>query len=144
MSTEDLKALSRRWFEEVWNKGRSSAIDEMFHPTGVSHGLSQGAALVGPSAFRRFYDLMRSAFPDVQVNVEDVLQENDQSAIRFSFTGTHTGDGFGVAATGRRVRGTGISIIRWKRGQIVEAWDEFDAAGLIGQLQTPPPMRVKA
>jgi steroid delta-isomerase-like uncharacterized protein len=131
----DLKALSRRWFEEVWNKGRVEAITEMLHPQGIPHGIGE-AGLRGPASFMPFYQAFRRAFPDMRINVEDVLVDGDQTAIRFSFTGTHRGPGpmKNLAATGRPISATGLTIVRWQDGQIIEAWNEFDAAGMMAQL----------
>jgi steroid delta-isomerase-like uncharacterized protein len=136
-TTHDLRALSRRWFEEVWNKGRTEAIDEMLHPQGIPYGIGDVPADVrGPAAFKPFYQAFRRAFPDMKINVEDVLVEGDKTAIRFSFTGTHSGPGpmANLAPTGRPFRATGITIVRWHDGQIMEGWNEFDAAGLMAQL----------
>ena len=52
MSAEN-KALVTRWFEEVWNKRRTDAIDEMLAPDAVVHGL--GPAMKGPSDFKPFH-----------------------------------------------------------------------------------------
>lgn len=134
--TADLKQLSRRWFEEVWNKGRVDAIEEMLAPDAVVHGLDPSTAdLRGPAAFRPFHARFLAAFPNIHIRVEDVFREGDQTAVRFSFTGTHSGDGLGIAPTRRPVSVTGISIIRWRDGQIIEGWNEFDVAGMMGQLQ---------
>src|SRR5437016_1558411 len=141
-STSDLKALTRRWFEEVWNKGNTAAIDQMLAPDAVAHGLGQPSAdLRGSAVFRPFYDQFRRAFPDLKIEVQDVLADGDQTAARFTFTATHHGDFQGLAPTRRRIRATAIAIARWKNGRIVEAWNEFDAAGMMGQLtaQADPP-----
>ena len=68
------------------------------------------------------------------VTVEDVLADADQTAIRLTFTGRHTGDTLGVPPTGRTIQSTAMVIMRWQNGQIVEAWNEFDAAGMMAQL----------
>jgi hypothetical protein len=59
--SEENKELLRRWFEEVWNKGRAEAIDEMLAEDGVAHGLSDDPAhpIVGPRDFRPFHTLFR-------------------------------------------------------------------------------------
>ena len=140
------KSLSRRWFEEVWNQGRTRAIDELLAPDCVAHGLGEeGQPLRGPEHFRRFYDQFRSAFPDVRVQVEDVIAEGDKTAVRFSFRATHSGHGLGVPPTGRPVNVTGMVAMRWANGQIAEAWNEFDAAALLRQItQTAPAAKVRA
>jgi steroid delta-isomerase-like uncharacterized protein len=140
------KSLSRRWFEEVWNQGRTRVIDELLAADCIAHGLGEeGQPLRGPEHFRRFYDQFRSAFPDVRIHVQEVLAEGDRTAVRFAAQATHTGHGIGVAPTGRPVNVTGMCIMRWADGQIVEAWNEFDAAALLRQItQTPPPATLRA
>ena len=135
----DNKTLTRRWFEEVWNKGREATIDELAAPDAVIHGLeNQGDTLRGPDEFRRFYRLFRSGLPDVQLSIDQVIGEGDLTAIRLTARATHSGDGLGVKATGRRVTVTAICMMRWRNGQIIEAWNEFDAAGLMQQITAPP------
>jgi steroid delta-isomerase-like uncharacterized protein len=122
------KALVRRWFEEVWNKGRAEAIAEMFAADGIAHGLSDDAGnpLKGPGDFKPFHETFRGAFPDIEVIVEDTIAEGDRVAARCSVRGKHAGDHLGVAATNAPVDFSGISIVRIKDGKIVEAWNNFD------------------
>ena len=126
--TEKNKALVRRWFDEVWNKGRADAIDEMFAADGIAHGLSEDAEnpLTGPAGFKPFHEIFRGAFPDVEVVVEDTIAEGDKVAARCSVRAKHSGDHLGVAASNAPVSFTGISIVRIKDGKIVEAWNNFD------------------
>jgi len=122
------KALVRRWFEAVWNKGRAEAIDEMFAADGIAHGLSDDAGnpLMGPADFKLFHETFRGAFPDIEVFVEDMIAEGDKVAARCSVRGKHTGDHLGVTATNAPVDFTGVSIVRIKDGKIVEGWNNFD------------------
>ena len=134
----DNKALTRRWFEEVWNQGREATIDELLGPTGIAHGLAEdGRGLPGPGEFRKFWRQFRSGIPDVRITVDQVIGEGDSTAIRFTAHGTHSGDGLGIKATNRKVRVTGICMMRWKDSQIAEGWNEFDAAGLMRQITQP-------
>jgi len=77
---EDNKAFIRRWFEEVWNKGREEAIDEMFAAEGVANGLvdESGQPLRGPAGFKPFFRKFREAFPEIEVTVEDAIAEGDR------------------------------------------------------------------
>jgi steroid delta-isomerase-like uncharacterized protein len=131
MSAEN-KALVVRWFEEVWNKGRSDAIDEMFAADGVAHGL--GEDLHGPDAFKTFHAAFRQAFPDVRVQVEDVIAEGDRVAYRLIASGTHRGDGLGFAATGRPASFVVMGSARIANGRIVEGWNVIDQLGMLTQL----------
>jgi steroid delta-isomerase-like uncharacterized protein len=122
------KALVRRWFEEVWNKGRAEAIGEMFAADGIAHGLSGDAEspLKGPANFKPFHETFRGAFPDIEVIVEDMIAEGDKVAARCSVRGKHGGDHLGVTATNASVDFSGICIVMIANGKIVEAWNNFD------------------
>jgi steroid delta-isomerase-like uncharacterized protein len=126
--SEENKALLRRWFEEVWNKRRPEAIDEMFAADGLAHGLSDDEAkpLRGPAEFKPFHAVFCGAFPDIEVVAEDMIAEGDMVAARCSVRGKHTGDHLGVAASNASVQFTGMAIVRIKDGMIVEGWNNFD------------------
>ena len=126
--SEENKALLRRWFEEVWNKGRPDAIGEMFAEDGIVHGLSddEDKPLRGPGDFRPFHEVFRGAFPNIDVVVEDMISEGDMVAARCSVRGKHDGDHLGVAASNAPVQFTGMCIVRIRDGMIVEAWNNFD------------------
>jgi steroid delta-isomerase-like uncharacterized protein len=134
--SEENKALVRRWFEEVWNKGRAEAIDEMFAEEGTAHGLADdtGAPLRGPANFKTFHSKFREAFPDIEVTVEDVITEGDRVAARCSVRASHQSDSLGFAATGRGVEFTGMTFARVADGKIVEAWNNFDFMAMFQQL----------
>ncbi len=132
----DNAALFRRWFEEVWNKGREEAIDELFDEEGVAHGLGgvTGDALRGPAEFKPFYRSLRDAFPGIEVFVEDMVTEGDKVAARCTVRGRHGGDTLGFKATNSPVEFTGIAIVRISGGKIVEAWNNFDFMSMYQQL----------
>ena len=131
MPTEN-KTLVQRWFSEVWNEGRADAIDEMLADDAVIHGL--GANLQGPAEFKRFHSAYRNAYPDVTIDVDDLVAEGDMVAVRWSAIGTHRGDGLGFPATGRRAQFTGMVFVRIKDGRLVEGWNNFDQLGMLQQL----------
>ncbi|OLE54845.1 MAG: hypothetical protein AUG51_05740 [Acidobacteria bacterium 13_1_20CM_3_53_8] len=134
--TKENRALIHRWFEEVWNKGRTDAIDEMFAADGIAHGLSDesGQPLRGPAGFKAFHQKFREAFPDINITIEDTVSERDKIAARCRVRGKHTGDTLGYAATHKPVEFTGITIIRVSDGQIVEAWNNFDFLTMYQQM----------
>jgi len=130
------KALIRRWFEEVWNKGRADAINEMFAVDGIAHGLSEDPAkpLRGPGGFLPFHGQFREAFPNIEVVVEDQVAEGDMVATRCTVRGKHQGDSLGFKATNSPVEFTGMTITRIRDGKIVEAWNNFDFMKMYRQL----------
>ena len=81
------------------------------------------------------YCVFRSAFPDLRVTTEDVLEEGDRVALRWKAEGTHRGDLMGLAPTGKRVTLTGIEILRVSGGKIVERWAEDNGQAVVAQLR---------
>lgn len=135
---QDARGLVLRWFDEVWNQGKEASIDELFAHDGITYGLGETDVDVhGPQEFKAFYRTMRATLPDIRVNVEDLLTDGDKAVVRITLSGTHRGDGFGVPATGRRVRVSGIIIIRVADGKLVEGWNSWDQLGLLRQLGAP-------
>jgi len=134
--SEENKEVVRRWFEEVWNKGRAEAIEEMFDANGIAHGLSDDAAnpIKGPRDFKPFHTAFREAFPNMMIVIEDMVAEGDRVAARCSVRAKHEGEFLGRAATESPVDFTGITIVRIDKGKIVEAWNNFDFMTLHRQV----------
>ena len=133
--SEENKAVLRRWFDEVWNEGRSEVIEELFDEYGIAHGLSDdsGNPIKGPRDYRPFYEVFRQAFPNINVVIDDMIAEGDKVAARCSVRGKHEGEFMGKAATQAPVEFTGITIVRVENGKIVEAWNNFDFMNLYKQ-----------
>lgn len=133
---EENKQVVQRWFEEVWNKGRAAAIDELFAEDGIAHGLADesGAPLLGPAAFKEFHQKFRGAFPDIVVTIEDAVAEGDMVAARCSVRAVHAGDDLGFAATQKPMEITGMTMVRIRDGKIVEGWNNFDFMSMFRQL----------
>ena len=130
------ETVAHRWFNEVWNTGRSEAIDELLDSDCVVHGLADetGKEIHGPEGFKPFFQNFRSAFPDIQVTVEDTVVEGDKVAARCVVRATHTGEGIGLAPTNLPVAFTGICIVRTRGDKVVEAWNNFDFMTMFQQL----------
>ena len=135
MSADENIQLMRRWFQEVWNEGRIETVRELLSSDAVARGQRGGDTEIhGPEEFEKFVREIRGAFPDIQVNVEDVFGAGDKVVLRWSGVMTHKGDMLGLAATGRTVRCGGISIVRIVDGKIVEGWDHWDQLGMLEQI----------
>lgn len=124
-----------RWFEEVWNKGRESAIDEMADPHAVAHGLGEnGGDAIGVDAFKEFFRSYRAAMSDIHIAVEDSITQGDLTAARVRVTAKHTGHQLGVPAKGNAIDITGITMARLKDGKLVEAWNYFEFPKMYQQM----------
>lgn len=129
----------RRWFDEIWNKGRAEAIEELLAEDAVIHGLTKdGNPPPARPLFKAFWERFRGAFSGIHIAVDETIVEGNRAVARITFTGTHTGDGLGVAPTGRSVKVTGMCVVHLRDGQVVEGWNEFDFASLLQQIQVDP------
>lgn len=125
-----------RWFDEVWNAQRESAVDEMFAEDGIAHGLAdpEGNEIRGPEGFKKLHRAFVSAYPDLKIIVEDTVVEGDKIAARCRVSGSHHGHGLGVAPTNKPIEFTGMTIVRVQDGKITEAWNEFNFMEMYRQL----------
>ena len=130
------ETLLHRWFNEVWNKKREEAIDEMLTEETVHHGLggTENVDVRGVENFKNFFRGFISVFPDLNVMVEEVVKDGDRLSARYTVRGTHTGEGLGIAPTNREVEFTGMGIGTVRDGKFVEVWNEVDFMKMYSQL----------
>jgi len=138
MSTEENKAIMRRYLEEAWGNQDWSVVDEVVAEDAVFHDQVREGGQPGRANLRAVMDNMFTGAPDLQMNIHDMIAEGDLVAVRFSSTGSHTGDFNGIPPTGRPVRFDGIAIVRFEDGRIIEGWQEADRMGLAQQLGVMP------
>lgn len=135
MSVEENIQLMRRWFQEVWNEGKTETVYNLMASNGVSRGHAAGGGEIhGPAEFVRFVESIRAAFSNMDVKVEDAFGAEDKVVVRWSAKMTHSGDGLGMPATGKPVRVGGLSLVRILNGKVVEGWDNWDQLGMLEQI----------
>lgn len=134
--SEEYQSFQHRWFGEVWNKGRAEAIDEMCSPDVLAHGLvdAAGNEVRGIEAFKTFFSNFRSAFPDIEVTVEETVAEGDKVVARCTVRATHKGDALGIEATNLPVEFRGISMWTVRDGKIVDTHDLYDFLTVFQQV----------
>jgi len=137
MSAEANKALVRRFYEEVWNRGELDVADEVFAADYVRHDFRGTEPKAGPPGQKQIAADFRAAFPDLSFEVDFVFGEGDFVAGRWTATGTHRGPWGGVPATGRAMRFSGVNVFRFSRGKVVEIWNHRDDLGLMEQIGEP-------
>jgi steroid delta-isomerase-like uncharacterized protein len=125
------QVVRRNW--DAWN-GDQSAIEETVAADAVGHDPAMPEETRGPDGVREMIAMYRGGFPDLEFTIEEMISDGDLVATRWSSTGTHTGDLQGAPPTGQRVTVTGMSIDRVENGKIVEAWAQWDNAGLAQAL----------
>ena len=134
-------SVIRAWFEELWNQGREDTMDRLFASDGIAHGLGGGASMRGPEGYRPFYRAFREAFPDVHVEVLQTVTEGEMITTHCRVTGTHRGQSMGNP-TGKSVDFSGMTIVRFRDGKIIEAWNNFDFLSFYQQIGMLPQLPV--
>ena len=137
MSSQTNTAVIRRLYEEVFVQWKLDVLDELVSPDFVGHEMPPGTPR-GPEGFKQFYGSLRSAFPDITYQVDDIVSERDKVVVRWTWRCTHTGEFLGVPATGKHATVTGIAIYRVANGKCAERWVELNLLGLLQQLGATP------
>lgn len=136
--SSDTKAVAMRW-QNMWRSVQAdlSDLEEFIAADFVSHSMPPGIPS-DVAGIRHWVALFQSAFPDMASQVDQIVAEGDKVAVRFSGTGTHQGEFFGIPPTGRSFKSTGINIFRIENGQIIEHWNNADDLGVLRQLGIVP------
>jgi steroid delta-isomerase-like uncharacterized protein len=127
------KEAARRLLEEPW-RGNLGVIDELVAEEYVGHDPAEPEPILGPGGVRAAAEKYIAAFAGGMVEVDDQIAEGDRVTSRWTARGTHTGELEGIAATGKDVTVSGLTISRFADGRIVEEWTEWDTLGLLVQL----------
>jgi steroid delta-isomerase-like uncharacterized protein len=134
LSTEENKALVRRFYEEVWDRGTTDFAFEVFAEDYARHDFRATETLPGPAGQKKIADDFRAAFPDLEVTVDLIIGEQDFVVGRWTATGTHSGSWGGLAPSGRRVAFSAANVFRFERGKVAEIWNHRDDLGLREQI----------
>jgi predicted ester cyclase len=137
MSTEDNKAIVRRFFAE-YDRGNLDGAAELLTTDFVNH--QSDNTLQNRVEFKQLGSAFIMAFPNLQETIEDQVAEGDKVATRLTFSGTQSGELMGIPPTGKRVTFTSLTIDRLVDGKIAERWHLFDTLGMMQQLGVIPPM----
>ena len=122
----------RRFVEQVINNGDFPVLDEVIHPNYVYRSPDQ--VIQGPEALRDLFTAYRTAFPDLHIEIEDLVSADNKTVISFTLSGTHEGDLMGMPATGRQVKVSGMTLSHFENGKIVEEWELLDQLTLFQQI----------
>ena len=131
------KALVRRLVESM-RPGSLDVVDEVVAADFVHRNPADPAMAPGPAGLKQMEQRWLAAFPDMQTTVDDQIAEGDKVVTRWTGRGTHRGEMFGIAPTGKQIEFTGIFVDRIASGKIVEHWDEADILGVLQQLGAVP------
>ena len=136
MAAEDNKAKLRRIFQECFNQGNLATADELVAPDlrDTSPGIPPGIPTTGPDTLKGIVSLLRSAFPDLQVTIDEMVAEGDMVAAHTTWTGTQRGNFQGIPPTGKHVKWGSVDIVHVRGGQFVSHYGLQDGLGLLQQV----------
>jgi predicted ester cyclase len=149
MSTEDNKAIVRRMYEEVWNKGNVDAVDELCAWSYVNwlastnHSSAPGRILPSRYDAKQFISQLLAAFPDLHVLIDFQVAEEDLVVTHGAIRGTHKGEYNdlefkGIPPTGNQVIWTFTSIESVNSGKIQQSRLNDDSVSRLQQIGAIP------
>ena len=127
-------SLVRRLFDEAVNQGHVDLIVELYAPSFVDHSPGPGQA-PGPAGIIEGVKRYRTAIPDLEVTVEDVIVSGDRVVTRETWSGTHRYELAGLAATNRSFVTTRMHIFRVDSGRVVEEWSAGNVLDLLRTIE---------
>lgn len=136
MWIEKNKVIARRFRRELWNSGDLALADQIIDRNCIVHARIPFTTdfTHGPEAMKQLVRFYQLTFSDIEMKVEEIVAEGEMAAVRWSARARHTGDLFGVPATGREIHTSGIDMLRIVDGRIVEGWVSWDALSLLEQI----------
>jgi steroid delta-isomerase-like uncharacterized protein len=132
--SEELKATTRRLWEEIWPGGDVAALTSVLHPDSVNHEAPPGTD-PGVEGAVQTMQWLRSAFSDQRYEIHQMIAEGDTVAVHLTHHGRHTGEFMGIPPTDRSFSYRHVHILRFEDGRSIEHWAVRDDATLVRQLR---------
>lgn len=132
---EKNKEIARRVIEEILGQGNFELAEQLYAKDFVNHGLTRDISLKEDQEAARGW---KQAFPDLKMTADLLIAEGDLVTVVWIASGTNTGTGNGLPATGKSGRMRGITIWRIVDGKLREEWSAFDQLSFLQQLGLMP------
>lgn len=128
------KEIISKFYLDAINKGNEELINEILAENFIDHNASPDLP-EGRNGFKQFLKMLVVAFPDIRVQVEDIISEKDKVAVRLTISGSQTGVLLGqIPPSGKTAVWTGIDILKIENGKITERWSQRDLLGMMRQI----------
>ena len=127
----------REFYAEVASTGAVDRIDEFCTEGFVEHEIFAGFS-PDREGVKQFFTALRTAFPDLRMEPQVVVEEGDRVMARFRMTGTHNGEFMGVPASGRHVEIEGYDEVIMVDGRMSDHWGAMDSLALMQQIGAVP------
>ncbi len=142
---EEIKAMIERSMG-IWNEGNLDLIDELYDPENIRHDCSVPEDIIDLDTFKNLVTKGRTAFPDQQITIDELIVEGNTAAVRWTMTGTNTGPLDEKPPTGKSIQISGATIAHVEDGKFVEEWifyNDLDAHKQLGFTITLPEAEIK-
>lgn len=142
---KEMKSLTDKYLE-LWNEGNVSLCDEIFSAEIVRHTVDIYEDIIGIEAFKEYVTMQRKTFPDFNATLDELIIKGDNIVGRWTVTGTNTGPFGDLPPTGKKVKYSGVNVMRVVDGKIIEEWVYFNQAAILTQLGftiTPPETQIE-
>ena len=138
------KELTRRFYEECWNQGKTERVDQYVAKDCRYRDPVFPSLAPGVESLKRHITMCRSAFPDLRFSLDDLIAERDEVVVHWTAHGTQEGQFLGVAPTRKTATVGGTSIYRIKNQKIIEQVADWNLLTLLEQLgaATAPKVQV--
>lgn len=130
MTTEDNRALVRRFISEIFEEGRVEAVDELCAEDFIGHTWGE----IDRDALKQVTARVSQSLADIHFTVEDEVAEGDRVAVRVTASARQVGEIAGQAGTGQSYKIGEIHIFRFRDGKVTEHWHQYDQLGRMKQL----------
>ena len=135
---EENKAAARRIIEEIVNKGNLAIADELIDNDYEFHSPTV-PGVKGIDGYKQMMTIARQAFPDLHIEIDDIIAEVDRVAFSFTYTGTFKNEYRGITPTGKQLSIKGLIFMRFSDGKEVESVEFWDLLEFYQQLGIPIP-----
>jgi steroid delta-isomerase-like uncharacterized protein len=128
----DNSKIARGVMEELFSKGKLDFVDQNFDPSFKGHETLLGR--YGRDDIKKHVQMYRSAFPDLNVTIDDIVAAGDKVLLRWTCKGSHKGTFVGKPATGKSITADGLTVMIFRSGKIVEEWTHWGALKVLQEL----------
>ncbi len=133
ITEEQVKTLGERVLA-IWNEGNLQLVDEIFSSDCIRHDCGLPEDVKGLDGMKQYFESMRSAFPDINISVDDIIYQDDKIVWWWTLAGTNSGALQGLPPTNNEMQLTGVSIAKVADGKMIEVWDYYNQASMFQQL----------
>jgi Predicted ester cyclase len=134
MSTQDNKALVRRFITEIFEQGRVESVDELCAEDFIGHTWGE----IDRDGLKQTMGRIAKSLADVHFTVEDEIAEGDRVAVRVTASARQVGEIAGQPATDNSYTIGEIHIFHFRDGKVAEHWHQYDQLSRMKQLNPEP------